>query len=61
MATDWSECFLCQRCTNQKLRSEYKSYVNLAERLPKFKEAGGVELLDLSRIDDGTGILKTYY
>ena len=33
--------------------------VKLAERLPKFKEVDGFPHLDISQINDGTGILET--
>ena len=59
MATDWSKCLICQVNNTDKLRCSDDGYIKLADRLPKFKEAGGAELLDLSRINDGTGILNT--
>ena len=43
----------------ENIRRSDDGYVNLSDRLPQFKEAGGAESLDLSRIDDGTGILNT--
>ena len=49
----------CQNFNNSKLRSEDASYVKLAERLPKFKEVDGFPHLDISQINDGTGILET--
>ena len=58
METDSSICFICQVKNTDKVRSTDDGYINLADRQPKFKEARGAELLHLSRIDDGTGILN---
>ena len=40
METDWSICFICQVKNTDKVRSTDDGYINLADRLPKFKGLG---------------------
>ena len=59
MVMYWDKCFLCQTGNGSKLRSEDASLETIADRLPKFKEAGGTDQLDFSQINDGSCILNT--
>ena len=45
METDWNKCFICQVNNTNKVRSSDYGYVNLADCLPKFKEAGAAEFI----------------
>ena len=47
--TNWDLCFICQRSTNQGLRSSNDGLNTLATNIPKFNEVGCLKL-DCSRI-----------
>ena len=54
--TDWDLCFICQKKSDDPVRSTEDGLKTLAENLPNFHELGGLNF-DFSRIDDGTDSL----
>lgn len=67
--TDWTQCALCQCNTKEKLQCPAKNskesttgstYNMLADNLSKFAALGCFMPLDLSRLDEGCGIEKTF-
>ena len=60
--TDWSICFICQRTTNEAIRTSDEGLLKLAENIPKFNRLGRLKF-EYSRIakenDDLLTILKS--
>ena len=60
--TNWNLCFICQRSTNEVLRSSNYGLNTLATNIPKFNEFGRLKF-DYSRIVNANenllSILKT--
>ena len=59
MSTNWESCLFCQeKNRNEKERGEISSYFKIETKLKIFIEVDPT-YIELSRLDDGTGIAKT--
>ena len=59
--TNWNQCFICQRSTNEVLRPSNDGINTIATNIPKFNELGRLKF-DYSRIaneNENLSILKT--
>lgn len=58
--TDWSNCFICQNGTSEKLITPRCGYKTLSNNIPIFQSISALPLyLNPQRLDDGSGIEQT--